>query len=95
MDFTSPCSVDFFRDSIQSSTLTRMSGAHKPVRMKAANTPKAASIPNERRAAISLNRFAAKAAMVVNEVRVMARPTRDTVMLPASSEDLPLARSSL
>ena len=95
MDFTSPCSVDVLRDSSQSSTLTRMSGAHNPVRMKAAKTPRAASIPKERRAAMSLNKLAAKAAMVVSEVRVMARPTRDRVMLPASCEVLPLARSSL
>ena len=94
-DLTSPCSRLFLRASSQSSTLTRISGAHKPVRMKAARTPSAASMPKERRAAMSLNRLAAKADMVVSDVRVMARPTRDTVMLPASSEVLPLARSSL
>ena len=95
MDLISLWLVLVFRASSQSSTLTRINGAHKPVKMKAANTPSAASIPKERRAAMSLKRLAAKAAMVVRDVRVMARPTRDKVMLPASSEVLPLARSSL
>ena len=95
MDFTSPCSVLVFLDSNQSSTLTRIKGAQRPVRMNAASTPSAASMPKDRKAAMSLNRFAANADMVVSEVSVMARPTLETVMLPASAEDFPLARSSL
>ena len=54
-----------------------MIGAHNPVRMNAAPTPSAASMPKERSAAISEVRLAAKAAIVVKEVSIIARPTRE------------------
>ena len=95
MDLTSSDTVFLARLSSQSSTLTRIKGAHNPVNRNAARIPRAASIPKERRAAISLKRFAAKADIVVRDVSVMARPTRDSVMAPASCEFFPLARSSL
>ena len=89
-------SSDFLaRLANHSSTLTRMRGDHIPVNKKAAKIPKAASIPKERRAAMSLKRLAAKAAIVVMDVRVIALPTLESVILPAWSEDLPAARSSL
>ena len=83
------------RFSIHSSNEILTRGAQIPVSKKAANTPKAASIPNERIAATSLNKLAAKAAIVVIEVSIIARPTRFTVIFPASSAHLPRLLSSL
>ena len=67
--------VDFSLFSRYLSKLIRSKGVQIPVNTNAENIPKEASMPNERRAAISLNRFALKAAMVVIEVNRMALPT--------------------
>ena len=87
--------VFFPLPSIHSSNETLTSGAQIPVSRNAASTPRAASIPNERSAATSLNKFAAKAAIVVREVSMIALPTRFTVILPASVESFPRFLSSL
>ena len=83
------------RFSNHSSNETLTSGAQIPVSRNAARTPSAASIPNDLRAAISLNRFAEKAAMVVSEVSIIALPTLLTVTVPASVADFPKPLSSL
>ena len=57
--------------------------------------PMAASIPKLRKAAISEKRFAEKAAMVVIDVSMIARPTRVSVMVPDSEALFPSLRSSL
>ena len=74
---------------------SRINGTHIPVKRNAANIPNAASIPNERNAAISLKRLAAKAAIVVSVVSKIARPTLDKVVAAADSEELPAFLSSL
>ncbi len=66
-----------------------------PVNKNAARTPKAASIPNDLSAATSLNKLAENAAIVVKEVSMIARPTRLTVIVPASVAVLPRFLSSL
>ena len=58
-------------------------------------TPKAASVPNERRAGMSEVRLAPKATMVVREVSMIARPTRVSATLAAESGERPARRSSL
>ena len=83
------------RFSNHSSTESRISGAHIPVKRNAANIPNAASIPNDRNAAMSLKRLAAKADIVVNDVSKIARPTLDSVVVAADSADLPAFLSSL
>ena len=87
--------VFFPRFSSHSSNETLTSGAHKPVSKNAANTPKAASTPNDLNAATSLKRFAENAAIVVSDVSMIARPTRLTVIVPASVAFLPRFLSSL
>ena len=84
-----------FRFSSHSSTLIRSNGTHKPVNKNAARIPMAASMPKLRKAAISEKRFAEKAAMVVIDVSMMARPTRVSVMVPDSEALFPSLRSSL
>ena len=85
----------FLRLSIHSSTLKRINGTHKPVNKKAANIPKAASTPNERSAATSLNKLAANADIVVSEVSIIARPTLVRVTSVAAVVVAPFFRSSL
>ena len=80
---------------IHSSNETRTRGAHNPVSKNAANTPKAASIPNDLRAATSLNRFAANAAIVVRVVSIIALPTLLTVISPEVIDERPRVLSSL
>ena len=70
-------------------------GTQSPVRRKAARIPIAASTPNDLSAAISENRFAENAAMVVIDVRRIALPTRLSVIVPDSVGDFPFRRSSL
>ena len=84
-----------FRFSSHSSKLIRSNGTHRPVKRNAARMPIAASIPKLRKAAISEKRFAEKAAMVVIDVSMIARPTRVSVMVPDSEALLPSLRSSL
>ncbi len=83
------------RFSIHSSKLIRNKGTHKPVKRKAARIPIAASIPKLRNAAISEKRLAENAAIVVTEVRRIARPTRVNVIVPDSAALFPSLRSSL
>ena len=83
------------RFSNHSSNETLTNGAQIPVSKNAARTPNAASIPNDLRAAISLNRFAENAAIVVSEVSIIALPTLLTVTVPASVADFPRPLSSL
>ena len=83
------------RFTSHSSTDSRIIGTHKPVSKNAEKIPNAASTPNDRSTAISLKRFAANAAIVVTEVRQIARPTRCSVISAAVCEDLPFIRSSL
>ena len=87
--------ISFLRFCIHSSTVRRMSGTHNPVSKNAARIPSAASTPNERNAATSLNRLAAKAEIVVKLVRKIARPTRVRVISVASVVLAPFFRSSL
>ena len=84
-----------FRLTIHSSTLRRISGTHKPVSKKADNIPRAASTPNDLNAATSLNKLAAKAAIVVRDVSIIARPTRVIVTSVAAVVFFPFFRSSL
>ena len=70
-------------------------GTHKPVRTKAEKTPRAASIPNERRAGISETRLAEKAAIVVIDVSKIARPTRLTDIAAELLQSNPFFLSSL
>ena len=72
-----------------------MSGTQRPVSKKAERIPNAASTPKERKAATSLNRFAAKAEIVVRLVKNMARPTRVRVISVDSVVVAPFLRSSL
>ena len=85
----------FFLLAIHSSILNRIRGTHNPVRRNAERIPRAASIPNERKAAISLNKLAAKAAIVVREVSIIALPTRLSVVSVASLVEAPFFLSSL
>ena len=88
-------SCNRFRFCNQVSMSKRIRGAHNPVRMNAEATPSAASSPKERRAGMLDVKLAAKAAMVVKEVNMMARPTLERLICTASSVVLPLPRSSL
>ena len=87
--------IFLLRLAIHSSTLNLINGTHKPVSRNAAKIPNAASTPNERKAATSLNKLAAKAAIVVSEVSIIARPTLVKVTSVASVVVAPFFRSSL
>ena len=88
-------SMFIFRSCIHLSTERRMRGTHNPVRMNADKIPNAASIPKDLSTAMSLKTLAAKAAIVVIEVSMIARPTRCKVVCAASSGVKDFARSSL
>ena len=85
----------FFLLAIHSSMLNLIRGTHNPVRRNAERIPRAASMPNERKAAISLNKLAANAAIVVREVSIIALPTRLRVVSVASLVEAPFFLSSL
>ena len=63
--------------------------------MNAEATPSAASSPKERKAGMLDVKLAANAAMVVNDVSIMARPTLERLICTASSVDFPFPLSSL